>query len=47
MQQDNKFLYFLKRIWPTIYRIINTTVYFVFSIVRNLVQGALDQIRNF
>ncbi len=46
MQEENKFLIILKQIWPTIYRVLNATLYFVFTVIRSLVKGGINQIKN-
>lgn len=47
MQEENKLMYVLKRIWPTVYRIINSVLYFILSLIKAIVRGIIDQIRNF
>ncbi len=36
----------MKQIWPTIYRIINNTLYFLIDIIRSGVKIAIEQIKN-
>jgi len=36
---------FLLKIWPTIYRFINTFLYFIFSLFKTAVALALKQIK--
>lgn len=47
MQEDNKIMYILKRIWPTVYRLLNAAFYFILSLIKAIVKGIIDQIRNF
>jgi len=44
MNKEKAFAY-LKLIWPTIYRIINDSLYFLMSVVKSIVRIAKDQIR--
>lgn len=43
--EENNFLYFLKKIWPTIYRIINEIIYFIFNLIKGIFSYAIKQIK--
>jgi hypothetical protein len=47
--QDNlrrsPFIVLLKKAWPTIYRIINSTIYFIITTLKNVVKGIMDQLK--
>jgi hypothetical protein len=45
MQQDSQFMVILKKIWPTIYRLINVTLYFLLTFLRNSVRYGWEQIK--
>ncbi len=47
MGENNKVIYFLKKIWPTIYKVVNTTFYFILTLIKAIVKGMIDQIKNF
>ncbi|MBI5045022.1 MAG: hypothetical protein HZC02_03785 [Candidatus Levybacteria bacterium] len=36
---------YLKSIWPTVYRIINNTFYFLLLFIKNLIKMAINQIK--
>ena len=36
---------YLKEVWPTIYRIINGGLYFIFTVIREFVRLAWQEIR--
>lgn len=36
----------MKQIWPTIYKIINNTLYFLIDLLRSAVKIAIEQIKN-
>ncbi|HSX08644.1 MAG TPA: hypothetical protein VLF93_00645 [Candidatus Saccharimonadales bacterium] len=47
--QDNQvqspYIVFLKKIWPYVYRVINTTLYFIINLIKNFVRDAIQSIR--
>ena len=43
--RENKFLIFLQRIWPTIYRIINGLVYFILNFIKKFISLVIEQIK--
>lgn len=43
--QQSRVVIFLKKIWPAIYRIINSTLYFILSIIKNIFNGIISQIK--
>ena len=45
MQDENKLKAILIQIWPTIYRIINTVIYFLLSLIKGIVNLAIRQIK--
>lgn len=45
MQPENRFVAFIKNIWPRIYRIINQTLYFTVNFVKKIVTLSIEQIR--
>jgi hypothetical protein len=45
MQQPNRFIIVLKEIWPTIYRGINSMLYFLFGVIRTGVKVAVQQLK--
>ncbi len=45
MEEENKFKTIAIKIWPTIYRIINTILYFFLSLVKSIIKIAIDQIK--
>ena len=44
-QQQNPWIVRLKKIWPTIYRILNTVFYFILSVIKNIVNGIISQLK--
>lgn len=42
--KQNRFEYFLKRIWPTIHRIISDIFYFIVSLIKGIISYAIKQI---
>jgi hypothetical protein len=45
MQEPNPVYRFLKNIWPTVYRIINSFLFFVLSMTKKTVIYAIKQIK--
>jgi len=45
MEEENKFKTFAILIWPTIYRIINTILYFILSLIKSIISIAINQIK--
>jgi hypothetical protein len=45
MKQDSQIMALLKKVWPFINRALNVSFYFVLSIVKNSIKGAIDQIK--
>ncbi len=43
--QESNIKIFLKKIWPTTYRIINTSFYFIISVIRGIISIAFKQIK--
>lgn len=46
MQQDSRLMYILKTIWPPMYRFVNAILYFIITIVKNIVSGSIKQIKD-
>ena len=44
--QQNKYLIFLKQIWPTLIRAINIVLYTIFNFLKNSVGYIISQIKN-
>jgi hypothetical protein len=44
--QENKYIVFLKQIWPTIARVVNIVLYTIFTFLKNSVNYIISQIRN-
>jgi hypothetical protein len=44
-QVQSSFIVFLKKIWPFIYRVINTSLYFVMMLIRNFFKDAINMIK--
>lgn len=44
-QTPNPVVVALKKVWPTIYRIVNGFFYFLLSFLKNSVKNAIAQIR--
>jgi len=36
---------YLKAIWPTVYKVLNGAIYFVFTLIRSMVKLAIQQIK--
>ncbi len=45
MQQPSPLILLLKKVWPSVYRIINGGLYFVVHLGKILVSRSIDQIR--
>lgn len=45
MQQSSQLMYYLKKIWPTLYKIINGLLYFSVHLIKSIVSRSLEQIR--
>jgi hypothetical protein len=45
MRQENRFITFLKTIWPTVYRIINTLFYLIIRLLKKFVILIIQQIK--
>lgn len=45
MQQENRLKAILIQIWPTIYRIINSAIYFILSLLKGIIALAVKQIK--
>lgn len=43
--EQNKFTSYMKLIWPTIYRIINDGLYFIFSVIKSGIRIAINQFK--
>jgi hypothetical protein len=37
---------FLKNIWPTVYKIVNGTFYFLLNLIKSTVKYAIEEIRS-
>ncbi|HKC14571.1 MAG TPA: hypothetical protein VKC89_01230 [Patescibacteria group bacterium] len=37
---------FLKKIWPTVYKVINEIIFFIVSVIKGIFHYALRQIEN-
>lgn len=44
-QQPNQFTVILKQIWPTVYRIINGSLYFLLTTCKSIIKMSIDQIK--
>jgi len=44
--QENKFLVIMKRIWPTVTRVINIIVYAILNFIKTMVRYIIDQLNN-
>jgi hypothetical protein len=40
-----RYIILLRKIWPTVYRAINTIVYFIMHIIKSTIKSAIDQIK--
>ena len=45
MEEENKFKTIAIKIWPTIYRIINSFIYFILSLIKTIVSIAINQLK--
>ena len=45
MQQQSRFVIFMRKIWPTFHRILSTLIYFIMGVLRNIFKGITDQIK--
>jgi len=45
MEEENKFKTIAIKIWPTIYRIINSFIYSILSLIKTVVSIAINQIK--
>ncbi len=45
MEEENKFKTIAIKIWPTVYRIINSLMYFIISLIKAIVSIAINQIK--
>ena len=45
MEEENKLKTIAIKIWPTIYRIINSFIYFLISLIKAIVSIAIKQIK--
>ncbi len=45
MQQSSQLVYYLKKIWPTLYKILNGFLYFCVNLIKSIVSRSLQQIR--
>jgi len=43
--QQNPIIVFLKNIWPAIYRVINTIIYWILQLIKGIFKGIMDQIK--
>ncbi len=46
MEEPSQTKALLIRIWPSIYRIINSTLYFLISLVKSIVKYSVRQIKD-
>lgn len=42
---STSFKRFMVAIWPTVYRIVNQTLYFFLSVIKNIVSGIFKQLK--
>lgn len=45
MQPPNPIVVILKKIWPTIYRIVNGFFYFILNFIKTVVRLAIEQVK--
>lgn len=45
MEEESGFKIFLVNIWPKVYRLINTFLYFLLTLIRAIVKIALNQLK--
>ncbi len=43
--QQSKFIIIMKKIWPTVYRWINASFYFILNLIRNIIKGIIEQVK--
>ncbi len=43
--QQSKFIIFLRKIWPFIYRVLNSTFYFILGIIKYFFKNAIAMIK--
>ncbi|MDP2649395.1 MAG: hypothetical protein Q8P10_00970 [bacterium] len=43
--KQSGFYYFFKKIWPTVYHIINGLLYFILSLIKDIIKFAIQQIK--
>jgi hypothetical protein len=43
--QESEFIRLLKKIWPFINRVVNTSFYFIMSLIKGIAKGISDQIK--
>ena len=43
--QPNPFVSFMKKIWPVVYRIINSVFYFILSVIKSIFRGIMEQMK--
>lgn len=43
--EENRFKGFLINIWPAIYRILNTIIYFIINLIKTVVSIAFKQLK--
>ncbi len=45
MEEENKFKTILIKIWPAIYRVVNSFIYFLISLVKTIISIAVKQLK--
>lgn len=45
-QQPNRFLSLMKDIWPTIQKAVNTSLFFVFGVIKSIISEGIKMLRN-
>jgi hypothetical protein len=48
MQENTKvspIILVLKKAWPYIYRVINSSIYFIATVIRSIFKGIIEQIK--
>lgn len=43
--QQSRFIIFMKKIWPFVYRVINIIIYSLFHMIRNFFKDAIRMIK--
>lgn len=43
--QPNPIMMVLKQIWPTIYRVVNGSFYFLMSTIKSIIKMSIEQIK--